>query len=49
MLEGHTKSNIEETSIILITDGQENAAPYVAQVLPDILRLGITVDTMLYG
>jgi len=42
--------NGEETKgsrIILLTDGQENVSPRVAEVQSDIVSAGITVDTIL--
>lgn len=33
--------------IVLVTDGQETVAPWVRDVQPDLIRKGITVDSIL--
>lgn len=35
--------------ILLMTDGEENKAPYVASIMKDILASGVVVHTVAYG
>lgn len=35
--------------ILLITDGEENAAPYIDEVLPTVIQSGVRVVTIAFG
>lgn len=39
---------MSSSRMFVLSDGQETTAPMVADVLPDILELGITIDTIAY-
>ena len=49
ILRAYARENISKTRIVLLSDGEENADPRVADVLPGIIEEGITIDTILYG
>ncbi|XP_052061932.1 calcium-activated chloride channel regulator 4-like [Mytilus californianus] len=42
-------SDVKGSKIYLATDGKENRAPMIADVLPDLLEKGIIVDTLAIG
>ncbi|KAK3105123.1 hypothetical protein FSP39_017662 [Pinctada imbricata] len=48
MIEAH-RTNIIGSTLLLVTDGNENSSPYIADVKPDIVSKGIKVNTLAYG
>ncbi|KAK3104352.1 hypothetical protein FSP39_000118 [Pinctada imbricata] len=48
MIEAHS-ANIIGSTLLLVTDGNENRGPYIADVKPGIVSKGIKVDTLAYG
>ena len=44
-----SKTSTDGSSIFLITDGEENTAPFIKDVKQDIIAAGIKVHTLAYG
>ena len=40
--------NVASTRMFVLSDGAETVKPDIADVLPDILDCGITIDTIAY-
>lgn len=47
MLREYTRDNVNNTRIVLFSDGQENSQPFVADVLPGIISEKIVIDIIL--
>ena len=49
MLHAITNNQPAGTYIMLLSDGAESSAPYIADVLPSILQDGIILNSIAYG